>query len=743
MSNLDTALASKYVTIGIGAALLLVALALFPASDLGLGYLCILAFAVVVAPRMSLTLPYARFAISFTDAFVILTFLLYGGPAAIFLAAAETLANCLYLKRNGFKWGSLMIPVNIAINVIAASITYLVWALVMPHTPAAALSTPRLITLIGLLAFSQFAGLSALAALFHAVKNTTPLWQTWKKYCFSSSMTQIVGAGIAGLIFKVVNYGDPITTLVAFVTLAVAFFNYRQSINDINSAIAQVEEAELQKSVLEIERRREAEKYAEQLSKALRKEEMANSALRKSERDLQHAAMHDALTGLANRKHFGEVLRKLIERYKKDPSTSFQVLFLDIRSFKNINDALGHTIGDKVLSIAGKRFVRMLNTGDTVARIGGDEFAIILRDVSTPAKAHKVARRIHQSITQPFSLSGNRISIDLNIGIASCDAEYNTPEEILRDADIAMHFAKEREGIEIFTRELRAKFMERARFEMDLRHAAERNELAVNYQPIVSLRDGRLVGFEALLRWHHSEFGMIPPNKFIPIAEQSGIVQSLTVWMLEETARQISKWQKIAPEYSKLMVSVNISGKHLSNDDLIDDVELALEKTGIAPDTLKLEITESSAMENAEHTIELLNRLKRIGVQLSLDDFGTGYSSLSYLHRLPFDTLKIDRSFVYNVGENGENSEILQTIVSLANNLRMRVIAEGIETMPQLMVLQNLGCDLGQGFLLARPKGKEETEDLLYQRKNWLPYIDSQFDPQHTTDGPNFSLPIF
>ena len=550
-------------------------------------------------------------------------------------------------------------------------------------------------------------------------------------------MTQIVGAGLAGIIFKLVNYGDLVTASIALIAIGIAFLNYRQSIREINSAIAQVEEAEREKAETERERRLEAERHASQLGISLEKEERANVALRKSERDFQHAALHDSLTGLANRKKFGDILRGLIDDYKKDPTTNFQVLFLDIRSFKNINDSLGHTIGDKVLVIAAKRFVRMLNPADTVARIGGDEFAIILRDLSTVAKAQKVARRIYQSLTQPFSLSGNKISIDLNIGIAPCDAEYDTPEEILRDADIAMHYAKEKnDGPAVFTKELRSRFLERVRYEMDLRHAVDRNELAMNYQPIVSLSDGRLIGFESLLRWHHPEFGMIPPVRFIPIAEDSGLIQPITVWILNQTCMQLAKWQQISPEYENLIVSVNISGKHLSKDDLIDDVLDVLQRSQLSPHTLKLEITESVAMENAEHTINVLNKLKQIGVQLSIDDFGTGYSSLSHLHRLPFDTLKIDRSFVSRVGERGENSEVLQTVISLAKNLKMRVIAEGIETPAQLAVLQNLGCDYGQGYLLAKPKPREETEDLLYKRPNWLPAenrIETESDSQKNT----------
>jgi len=257
--------------------------------------------------------------------------------------------------------------------------------------------------------------------------------------------------------------------------------------------------------------------------------------------------------------------------------------------------------------------------------------------------------------------------------------------------------------------------------EMDLRQAIERNELAMHYQPIISLTDGRLIGFEALLRWHHAELGMIPPFRFIPIAEDSGLILPITVWILRQTCRQLGEWQNIGPEYRDLIVSVNISGKHLAKDELIQDVVGALQDSKVPPSTLKLEITESTAMENAEHSISILNKLKEIGVQLSIDDFGTGYSSLSHLHRLPFDTLKIDRSFVIRVGERGEDSEVLQTVISLAKNLKMRVIAEGIETPAQLAVLQNLGCDYGQGYLLAKPKGVAETEELLYKRPQRLP----------------------
>ncbi|MEP6787167.1 MAG: EAL domain-containing protein [Acidobacteriota bacterium] len=716
---------AKGLVILMGGACFVLALFALTPDTFSWQFLLVLAFSTIVAPRMSLALPRSRFFISFSDASVFLTFLLFGGSAAIVVAVFETLANCLYIRSKGYSFGRLMILTNVAINSVSIAATYIVW-LYIPRdtyiTPNIA-SSQHLLATLGSLALTQFAVSSLLTALFLRLRDgVASFWVIWRQDCFSSSMTQIVGAGLAGLVYKLLNFGDIVTGAIAFLAVSIAYLSYRQSIGEANDAMLQAESAEREKAEVERQRRLEAEGHASQLAVTLEKEELANEALRKSEKDLQHAALFDSLTDLPNRKQFGDILRKLIIDYADDPSVTFHVLFLDIRKFKNINDSLGHTLGDKVLMVAAKRFVRMLNPTDMVARIGGDEFAVILKNLSTVGKAQKVARRIRDSISQPFSLSGNRISINVNIGIAPCDTEYHTPEEVLRDADIAMHYAKEKNsGVAVFTKELRVRFLERVRLENDLRNAIDNDELSMHYQPLVDLQDGSIFGFEALLRWNHSEFGNIPPNKFIPLAEESGLIVPITVWILQQTTNQLTEWQKIHRSHKNLIISVNISGKHLSNDDLIDDVENALAISKIKPSTLKLEITESAAMENAEHTISILNRLKQLGVQLSIDDFGTGYSSLSYLHRLPFDTLKIDRSFVYSVGSEGENSEILQTIISLAKGLKKKVIAEGIETESQLTLLQNLGCDYGQGYLLARPQTKENAERSLYERTSWLP----------------------
>lgn len=723
----------------LGVSCLSFALFKLPSLALSWGFVSVLVFAVFVAPKMSIKIPRSDLVLSFSDSVVFLTFLLYGGEMAILIAFIETFANCIYLKRKGVFFSRWMILFNSSLASLLTAFTYgiLLSFKVLVDSDLILSSTRSLATVLGLLALSQFFASSVFTAFYQNIRTNGNIWETWKKQCLSSSLTQFTGAGLAGIVFKVINYADLAMTIVAFMILGIAYVNYRKLIGEVDEAINKAEEAEREKRI-------EVENYAERLSHSLKKEEKANQSLRSSQKALEHTALHDSLTKLANRQKFADILTELLSDYKKNPSLSFHVLFLDIRRFKNINDSLGHTIGDKVLMIVAKRFLRMLRPTDTVARLGGDEFAIILRDLSSIGKAQKIARKIYHNIAQPFALSGNRIYISINVGIAPCDVEYETTEEILRDADIAMHYAKEKgTGVAVFTKELRERFLERVRFEADLRYAIERGELSMHYQPLISLKDGTIIGFEALLRWHHKELGFISPARFIPIAEESGLIVPITIWILQETCKQLAKWQKIAPEYANLIVSVNISGKHLSNDELFDDVEQALDISGITPESLKLEITESVAMENAEHTIEILTKLKRLGVQLSIDDFGTGYSSLSYLHRLPFDTLKIDRSFVYSVGENGENSEILRTIILLAKNLQMKIIAEGIETESQLSLLQFLGCDYGQGYLMAKPQPKDLAEKMLYEKRNWLPFDPAERFNAAYKDSADDHLPVF
>ena len=695
-----------------------------PVGAFSLSFVFLLAFTLLVTPRMSLMLPRAKFVLSFSDSMIFLSFVLFDGHAAIIVAALETLANCLHIKRSGVFFTRLMIFFNVSSAALATTVTYIAWSVFLSVSGIDFKSgaIADLIPALGFLAITQFFASSVLVALLSSMTGGERVWQIWKRDCFASSMTQIAGASLAGVAYKLMIFADFLTAAIALFVFAIVYVNYRQTIKNINEAIEQAREAEREKTRIEQLKAVEAGSHADELQRLLVEEEKNTEALRQSRRALEHAAFHDFLTDLPNRTYLVERLNLLVE-IGIEISQNYYVLFLDLKRFKSINDRLGHAVGDRVLKLVGKRLKRLLRKEDTVARLGGDEFAIILNDLSSVDEARAIAVQIYDKLSSPFLINGNKIYSDLSIGVAPFDADHRNPEDILRDADIAMHHAQQTCcGVAVFDRELRANYLERINLEADLRFAVERGELAMYYQPLVSLKDGALVGFEALLRWRHPEKGFIPPVKFIPIAEDSGLIIPITKWILRDTCRQLADWQKLAPIYQKLFVSVNISGRHLTDEDLVHDVRKILKLSNLAPASLKLEITESAAMENAEQSIKILNDLKSLGVRLSIDDFGTGYSSLSYLHRLPFDSLKIDRSFVSEVGERGENSEVLQTILSLAKNLKMRTFAEGIETTSQLAVLQNLGCDYGQGYLMSQPLPKNAMEKSLQRQRDWLPF---------------------
>ncbi len=691
------------------------------------GFAVFVGITLLITPRMSIALPRSKFILSFSDSITFLTFILYGGVAAILLAAAEVLVNTLYLKRRGVLFSKGMIPFNVSATVVSTTISYIAWSLFLHFTDVDLRSalTTDLISALGFLAFVQFGTSSLIVACMSSIISKKSLWGIWKRDAFAASMTNVVGAGLAGVVYKLIIYADFLTTAIALMVLGIVYVNYRQIIQDINESVEQVAQAEREKTEIVRLQSEEVKKHADELLILLKKEEKANEALSQSKEALEHAAFHDFLTDLPNRMYLIERLNLLIE-IGIEISHKYYVLFLDLKRFKNINDRLGHNIGDRVLKLIGKRLVRLLRPEDTVARLGSDEFAIILNDLSSIEEAEKFATQVYEKLTQPYLIRGNRVFTDLSIGIAPFDVEHRKPEDVLRDADIAMHHAKANFfNVAVFDKNLRALYLEKISLEADLRFAVERGELSMHYQPLISLKDGEVIGFEALLRWNHSQKGFVSPAQFIPIAEDSGLIVPITKWILRQTCSQIAQWQKLA-SYDKLMVSVNISGKHLTDETLVTDVQKAVENAGITPASLKLEITESAAMDSPEQSIQILHNLKKLGVQLSIDDFGTGYSSLSYLHRLPFDSLKIDRSFVSGVGERGENSKILQTIVSLAKNLRMRIFAEGIETEAQLAVLKNLGCDYGQGYLMSKPLPVEQVEKLLYQNHNWLPATEPQ-----------------
>jgi diguanylate cyclase (GGDEF)-like protein/PAS domain S-box-containing protein len=440
---------------------------------------------------------------------------------------------------------------------------------------------------------------------------------------------------------------------------------------------------------------------------------------KQAEEALLYNAMHDKLTGLPNRALFLEHLRRVMGRSPHREKT-FAVLFIDFDGFKLINDSLGHLEGDDLLKLISRRLEVITRATDVVARLGGDEFTILLDELNNEDEALFVVDRIQELFKESFNLSGREIFISASIGIAFRNSKYKTPDQILRDADIAMYRAK-RSGkarFEIFSEAMHEQVSSRLLLETELRLALERNEFKVFYQPIMDIASNRLIGFESLIRWFHPERGQIMPNDFIPIAEETGLIVPIGEFVLQEACRQTFQWHSRFPQHSNLSISVNLSSKQFLQPDLVERIKEILKETKMNPTLLHLEITESHMMENSQQAIVIIKKLRELGIRLSIDDFGTGYSSLSYLQQLPINYLKIDRSFINLMSSNTENGEIVRTIVMLARNLNLEVIAEGIETEEQAQLLVGLNCSFGQGYLYSKPTDADQAEEHLLKSNN-------------------------
>ena len=431
----------------------------------------------------------------------------------------------------------------------------------------------------------------------------------------------------------------------------------------------------------------------------------------------------DPLTGLPNRVLFMERLNRVLARSKTPGSPPFAVLFIDVDRFKVINDSLGHGAGDELLTGLARRLETGLRATDTVsrfegehtlARLGGDEFTIILDGIGDPERALAVGNRLRAAVAQPFPLLDRDVVTSISVGIVMSADRYARAEDMVRDADTAMYRAKElgKARCEIFDTSMLEAAQERLRLESELRVALDHQELEVFYQPIVSLAEARLCGFEALLRWHHPRRGLVSPAEFIPTAEDTGLIVPIGNWVLAEACRQLRAWEQEFPGSAGLTVSVNLSARQCMQPGLVDDVRRILETAGVAPPRVKLEITEGVVLENSDAVARVLHDLRALGVQLGLDDFGMGYSALSYLQRFPFQTIKIDRAFVSGMQEGG-NTEIIRAIVSLAAGLSMNVTAEGVETLEQMNRLKELACEFGQGFYFHRPLPHDEARAIL------------------------------
>ena len=468
------------------------------------------------------------------------------------------------------------------------------------------------------------------------------------------------------------------------------------------------------------------------LSRGLAVRDASGTATRMagSQTDITEGKVTDPLTGLPNRLLFIDRLGRLIKHAKRRKDHLFAVLFLDLDGFKMINDSLGHLAGDQLLLSVSNRLESCLRLTDTVARLGetftmarlgGDEFTVLLDDLKDLGDAKLTAERLMKVLAPPFILAGKEIFTSVSIGIALSNSAYENPDDMLRDADTAMYRAKSlgKARYEIFDADMRASLVARLQVETDLRHALGREEFRNFYQPIVALDSGRIVGFEALLRWQHPTRGLIGPDEFIHVAEETGLIRELGWWNLREACRQLSDWKANSDNYLNFTMNVNLSAKQFLQPNLVEEIGDLIRELDFSPKTLKLEITESTVMIDPMATARMLQQIKALGVLLAIDDFGTGYSSLSYLHRFPLDTLKIDRSFISGVGHSGEGMEIAQTIMPMAKNLRLDVIAEGVETIEQVVLLKKLHCKYAQGYYFSKPLAAEEVALLLEGAPVW------------------------
>jgi len=440
------------------------------------------------------------------------------------------------------------------------------------------------------------------------------------------------------------------------------------------------------------------------------------SELKEAERQISHQAFHDTLTNLPNRELFMEHLSMAIKRGRRRPNYHFAVLYMDIDRFKLVNDSLGHIVGDDLLKAFAKRIRESLRDIDTFARLGGDEFVILIEDIEDENYASLVAERLQQKLKRPFRVNDEEVFAPASFGVVPNTKDYDSAEDIMRDADAAMFHAKEkgRSQFKVFDKKLHEKAQHLLQRETDLRKAIHRKEFVNHYQPIVSLQTRAVVGFESLIRWNHPQLGLIYPDSFISIAEDTGLIIPITRILLQEACSDLKSWQDQIQHDQKLSMNINISSRHFLLSSLLDDIKVALNSTGLHPDHLKLEITETALMEDVEETVRHVNRLREFGLEIIIDDFGTGYSSLSYLQRLPIDTLKVDRSFVSRIQNTPDgNRNIVEAIISLAHRLDMIVVAEGVENLEQHAILLNMRCQYGQGYLFSKPIEKHQVDELI------------------------------
>jgi diguanylate cyclase (GGDEF)-like protein len=701
-----------WLVVATGAAACLYSAATLPGGRINGYFLLLTLVTAVIGSRIAIRIPKANLNITVDDTFVFIALLHYGGEAAVMIAALAGICSALRISRKvrTVAFGSAALACAVFATALALTLIFGSTRNLLQGDAAVAIIA---LCVMGLV---QYLVHTVIGAIASALRTGESIWRMWTRNFLWMSISYFAGAAGAGFIVNSFGTGRLWAFLVCIPIIIIVYFSYDRYMREVKASARHAEEAERARAEIEHQRAEQAERHVLELNNYITEQERISRVLEETKEHFRHAAFHDSLTGLPNRAMFTQLLQAEIETSKRSRDHLFAVLFLDLDRFKNINDSLGHTHGDLLLVAFAERLERTLRPVDTLARFGGDEFAILVSGMGDTTDAVRIAQRIQDELSHPFVLDKNSTFATSSIGIALSSTGYDRPEDILRDADTAMYRAKEngKARYEVFDHGMHARAVSRLQLESDLRQAVEKKEFCVFYQPIVSLETGRLAGFEALVRWNHPRRGLVSPADFVPVAEETGLIVPIGEWVLAEACARVREWQLASPSHRSLSLSVNLSGRQVAQPDLLHRIKEALEKSQLNPHCLKLEITESVVMENAEAAAMMFKQLRSLGVQLSIDDFGTGYSSLSYLHRFPLNYLKIDRSFVARLTTDNDNA-IVRTISTLARNLGMEVIAEGIETDEQFQQLRLLGCEYGQGYLFSPPVGDAGVLHLLAQ----------------------------
>jgi diguanylate cyclase (GGDEF)-like protein len=671
------------------------------------------ALLVAVTGRVRIQLSRAGSYLTLADALILFSILYFGGEFAVLMVAAGATLNALW---SGGRKPFIAQIVNICISLTTVFATAVAILMIFdgPESVMSRVGSWTFLPVVGILAAVPFILSTLLGAIHNAISGEDGFLNELRKTARDKSIVYLSAslmAGLGALAFRNTNFFLYVAGAGFFVIMKIAFDNYRDQFDSSKQNVSRP----LRK------RPRLGGKQVAELQHYIDELERSGEALRESREKYRHAAYHDSLTGLPNRDRFLEIIDGLIKRWQSVPVHKFAVLYLDLNRFKTVNDSLGHTIGDKLIKNVAERLSALVDGDQLIGRFSGDEFAILLPEVADAAHACELAEKILENLSEPFVLERRQIFTGVSIGIALGSSKYHSAADVLRDADIAMYRAKERKrSIVLFEESMHVQAVSLLQIETDLRLGVERAEFELFYLPIVDLETMRFAGVEALVRWLHPEFGHISPDKFIEIAESTGLIIPMTQQILKSACAMLNQLNGRAEAgAATLFVSVNLSGKHFNHPDVVEHIETILTESKVDPKCIKLEITETAVMDNAERASMVLKQIKALGVQISIDDFGTGYSSLSYLQRFPIDTLKIDRSFVRSMEDGRQNGEIVRMILALADAMKLSVVAEGIESVHQLHQLRILNCRYGQGYLFSHPLPVAEIELLLQTGNRW------------------------